>query len=121
MNKVFLTNTDIIEIIAVGDQSIESIDELANKALDLIDVQSSAGKPALILGNLLQLGATTADARARIVRHAQRKHIDKFALVGTGASLRITGNLVLQATGLGDNAKYFEDYDEAVRWILSND
>jgi len=118
-NKVRLNDQGIIEILVNGDQTVDSVQAMADRATELGDVQQSAGKRILILDNLTMIGAVPPDARKRVVELAKSLPYDKLAMLGKGTAIRLGANLMLQATGRGRYVKYFDDYDKATRWLHS--
>lgn len=116
-NKVFIHTHGLIEIIVNGDQTVESVQAMADMAAELGNQQRDAGKPVLVLDNLLYIGAVPPDARKRVVELAKTLKYDKLAMVGKGTALRLGANLMLQAIGKGKYVKYFDDYNKAVAWL----
>ena len=66
-NRVFITDNDLVEIIVNGDQTFASVQVMGDEALRLSLKQRKAGKRALILDNLLQMGAVPPEARKLVV------------------------------------------------------
>ena len=116
-NRVFINEHDLVEIIVSGDQTVNSVQTMADKAQQLGMRQRQAGKGALVLDNLLGMGNVPPKARQRVVELAKTMDYDKLAMVGKGTVLRLGTNLMLQATGKGQRVRYFEDYDKAVEWL----
>jgi UDP-N-acetylmuramyl pentapeptide synthase len=116
-NRVFINEQGLIEIIVDGDQTVESVQAMADEALRMSLEQRNAGKRALILDNLLHMGNVPPEARRRVVELVKSMDYEKLAMVGKGTILRLGTNLMLQATSKGNRVKYFEDYDKAVLWL----
>ena len=76
-------------------------------------------KPALMLDNLLKMGNVPKNARQKVIERAKTIGYDKLAMVGNSLSMRLSANLVLQAIGRGGKVRYFENYEEAVKWLES--
>jgi len=119
-NKVFVTNEGIVEIQVTGDQTVESVQAMGDRALELATQQQAAGKPALILDNLLAMGAVPAEARKLVVDLVKSNDYDKLAMLGSDPMLKFGANLLLQATGKGERVKYFENRDKCVAWLLAH-
>lgn len=117
-NRVFINSQGIIEIAVVGDQTVDSVRAMGDQALELARQQQQAGKPAVILDNLLQMGAVPSAARKLVVELIKSTDYDKLAMLGSDSVLRVGANLMLQATGKGSKVKYFEDRDACERWLL---
>lgn len=116
-NKVFINSDGIVEILVVGDQTVESVRAMGQQALELSKHQRSKDKPALILDNLLQIGVVPPEARRLVVELVKSTDYDKLAMLGSDRLLRLGANLMLQATGKGQRVKYFEDRDKCVAWL----
>jgi UDP-N-acetylmuramyl pentapeptide synthase len=119
-NKVYLNKHNCIEILVNGDQTAESVQTMADQAVELGNVQRAAGNPILILDNLTKIGAVPPDARKRVVELAKSLQYDKLAMVGKGTAIRLGANLMLQAVGKGRTVKYFDNYDKAIEWLQNN-
>lgn len=117
-NKVFINDKGIIEIHVVGDQTIDSVQAMGDRAYELAEEQRAAGKRAVILDNLMQMGTVPKEARKLVVELAKSDKYDKLAMLGSDKVLRLGANLMLQATGRGNHVKYFEDPDACVAWLL---
>ena len=117
-NRVFINDQDIIEIQVVGDQTVESVQAMGDGALELAAQQRTAGKPVLLLDNLLAMGAVPTAARKLVVDLVKSNDYDKLAMLGSDKVLRIGANLLIQATGRASRVKYFEDRTACETWLL---
>ena len=117
-NKVFLNDKGIIEIIVHGDQTVSSVQAMGDEARRLGARQRLAGKPALVLDNLLHMGNVPVAARKRVVELVRSSDYDRLAMLGSDMLLKIGANLMLQATGRGKYVRYFEDRAAAERWLM---
>jgi hypothetical protein len=118
-NKVFINEDSLVEIQVIGDQTVESVKAMGEQALQLSLKQRAAGKRALILDNLLQMGShVPPEARKTVVELIKSYDYDKLAMLGKGGVLRFGANLMLQATGKGARVKYFDDREKCVAWLL---
>ncbi|HUB93006.1 MAG TPA: hypothetical protein VMB52_00715 [Verrucomicrobiae bacterium] len=117
-NQVFVNDRDVIEIKAVGDQTIDSVQSMADQARELAMHQLKVGKRVMILDDLLGLGAVAEGARDRVVDLVRAGEFDKFAMLGAGEMLRTDADLLLQETGRGGHVKYFEDREACIDWLL---
>jgi hypothetical protein len=100
-NRVFINEQGIIEIHVVGDQTVESIQAMGDRAMELGRKQQAAGKPALILDNLLGIGMVPREGRKLVIDLIKSSDYDRFAMLGSDSILRFGANLMLQATGKG--------------------
>lgn len=116
-NKVYINRDGIIEIEVVGDQTVASVEDMGRQADMLLTAQRAAGKPCLILDNLLQIGAVGPDARKLVVDLGKRMDYDKLAMLGKGGLMRFGTNLMLRATGKSYKLKFFDDRHEATAWL----
>ncbi len=117
--KVNLSNDGIIEILVQGDQTVASVQSLGDEAIRLGQLQVQAGKPCLILDNLVAVGHVPAEARKLVVDLVKSTEYDKLAMVGSNPMIRLGANLMLQATGKGDKVRYFDDRPSAIAWLKS--
>ncbi|HSX35176.1 MAG TPA: STAS/SEC14 domain-containing protein [Candidatus Saccharimonadales bacterium] len=118
-NKVYLDSAGIINIDVIGDQTVESVEQMGKHIEGLITEQRRLGKPSLVLDNLLQMGNVGAEARQMVVDLAKRMDYDRAAMVGKGGLMKFGTNLMLRATGRSYRTKYFEDIAEAKHWLLT--
>jgi len=107
-----------VEIMVVGNQTMESVQAMGEQAIELAEAQRAAGKPSVILDNLLRMGIVPPEARKLVVDLIKSNEYDKLAMLGSDTVLRFGANLMLQATGKGSRVKYFEDRDKCVAWLL---
>ncbi|HSX42673.1 MAG TPA: hypothetical protein VLF59_01155 [Candidatus Saccharimonadales bacterium] len=117
-NRVFINDKDIIEIMVIGNQTVASIQIMGEQAISLAKRQREAGKPALLLDNLLQMGTVPAEGRKRVMELVRSSDYDRLAMFGKDTVLRLGANLILQATGRGDTVRYFEDRSLCEAWLL---
>jgi hypothetical protein len=108
-NEVFINDQDIIEVMVRGDQTIASIEDLSADTLELAASQKAAGKRVAILDNLLGMGAVPPEGRKLVVDLIKSNEYDKLAMLGADNLVRFGANLMLQATGKSQQAKYFDD------------
>lgn len=116
-NNVFINDLGLIEIVVSGDQTVESIQTMGDEAQRLVERQRKDGNPALVLDDVSRIGVVPADARRRVVELAKSVNYQKFAMIGRGTTVRLAANLLLQAIGKSRKVKYFDDHDEAVKWL----
>lgn len=117
MNRVFINTQGLIEIIVDGDQTVESVQKMADKAKKLGIKVTQSGMPLLILDNLLFIGHVPPEARRQVVEQVKTLKYDRLAMVGKGTALRLGANLLLRATGRGNNVRYFDNYEKASEWL----
>lgn len=118
LNKVFLDNDGVINILVVGDQTAESVREMGEKLEFFTRQRRAEGRPVLVLDNLLHMGATDSDARREVGRIARRFDCDRAVMVGGGSlMMRYSTNLMLRAIGRA-NLRYFAAEESARRWLL---
>lgn len=117
-NKVYLDGEGIITIEVIGDQDVASVGAMGKEIESLLAQQRAAGKPCLILDNLLQIGVVGPDARKLVVALGKSLAYDRLAMLGKGGLMRFGANLMLHATGRTDKMRYFDDPIEAHNWLL---
>jgi hypothetical protein len=116
-NRVFLNQDGIIEIMVVGAQNATSIETMGREADALVTQMKAVGKPCLILDNLLQIGPVDAQGRKLVVDLAKRIDYDRAAMLGKGGVMRLGANLMLRAVGQAYRVRYFDDRDQAIKWL----
>jgi len=116
-NRVFLNKDGIIEIMVVGAQNATSIETMGREADALVTQMKAVGKPCLILDNLLQIGPVDAQGRKLVVDLAKRIDYDRAAMLGKGGVMRLGANLMLRAVGQAYRTRYFDDRDQAIKWL----
>lgn len=117
-NRVFINDQGIIEIQVRGDQTVESVQAMGDQTIALSAQQRAAGKRALVLDNLLEMGTVPAEARKRVVDLVESNDYDKLAMLGSNPLLKLGANLLIQATGKGSQVKYFDDRAACNAWLL---
>jgi hypothetical protein len=115
-NKVYLDD-GIIVIEVIGDQDEESVEHMGQEIDALITGQRKLGRPALLLDNLLKIGAVDSDTRKLVVQLAKRLDYDRAAMLGKGGIMRFGTNLMLRATRQSYKLRYFESADDAKSWL----
>ncbi len=118
-NRVFVNDQGIIEIQVVGNQTVNSVQAMGDRTVELAAQQQVAGKPVLILDNLLSMGKVPAEARKRVVDLVKSNDYDKLAMLGSDPILRLGANLLIQATGKGMRVRYFDDRKKCDAWLLN--
>jgi hypothetical protein len=118
LNKIQLSADGFIEVWVVGDQTTETVREMGEKVAHYIAELRAAGRPVLVLDNLLHMGYTGSDARREVARLARTLHFDRVAMAGGDSLiLRYGTNLMLRAIGR-PNIRYFASLDSAREWLL---
>ena len=119
-NKVFLNDDDIVEIHVVGDQTHDSVMAMGAATEKLLTKLAAQNKIGLILDDITALGATDTAARQTVSQLARTLPFAKTAMVGDGGKLiRVGTEFLLQAIGMGSKIKYFENRDDAIKWLKS--
>jgi len=101
----------------VGAQNATSIETMGREADALVTQMKAVGKPCLILDNLLQIGPVDAQGRKLVVDLAKRIDYDRAAMLGKGGVMRLGANLMLRAVGQAYRTRYFDDRDQAIKWL----
>jgi 1-aminocyclopropane-1-carboxylate deaminase/D-cysteine desulfhydrase-like pyridoxal-dependent ACC family enzyme len=117
VNKVYVNSDGLLEIWVVGDQTAESVGEMGEKLVYYVQLLRGQHRPVLILDNLIQMGATTSEARREVARIAKTLDYDRAAMVGDGSAFMRHGtNLMLRAIGRS-NVRYFGNLETATKWL----
>lgn len=118
-NRVFLGEKGFIEVHVVGDQTEESVQEMGDEIISLLDALRAQHKQVLILDDITAMKDVTKEGRQRVVSLAKTLDYDKAAMLGTNNTLlRLGTNLMLRATGRGAKVKYFDKRKDAINWLL---
>ena len=118
-NEVYLNAHGIVEFVVRGDQTPASINRMADDADILMQQQRTAGKPAVMLDNLIEMGKVSYAGRRAVVQRAKDIDYDKLAFVINDAVIRLAAGLIVRAIGKGDKVRYFASYDDAIKWLTS--
>ncbi len=118
-NKVFLHKDGYIEIQVRGDQTVASVQTMGEASRLLGVSRRAEGRPALVLDNLLEIGAVPVEARQPVMELVKSTDYDKLAMLGSGGMLKLGANLILHATGRGSRVRYFDDRAKAIIWLKS--
>jgi hypothetical protein len=120
VNKVFLDDQGLLNISVIGDQSEETVREMAEKTLCYITLLRREHRPVLILDNIIMMGHATSDARREVGRFAKALDYDWGVMVGGGSlAMRYGTNLMLRAIGRS-NLRYFTAIEPARRWLAGS-
>lgn len=120
-NHVFINDQGIIEIHVVDDQTTDTVQKTVERAREFAAEIRAEGKKVLVIDNLLRMGSIPTEARKLTVELIKHSDFDKFTMMGSGTLLRLGSNLMLQATGKGNQVKYFEDLKKCTAWLLSDE
>ncbi len=118
-NEVSLTSSGIVEFIVRGDQTPESINKMADTANRLMKKQRLAGKPAIMLDDLTEMGRVSPSGRSIVVQRAKEIDYDKLAFVINDAPIRLVSNLIIRAINKGDKVRNFATSEDAVKWLIA--
>jgi hypothetical protein len=117
-NKVYSDDQGVIVIEVIGDQTVESVEQMGREVQSLITEKRGAGKPVLLLDDLSQMGKVGPDARKKVVQLASDFDYDRGAMTGKGGGvMRFGTNLMLRATGRGYRLRYYEKATDAREWL----
>lgn len=118
-NEVFINKHGMVEIKVRGDQTVATVQAMADEAVRFAMELRKKKQPVLILDNLLEIGEVPVGARRRVAELIKSSKYDKLAMLGSGTLLKIGANLILQATGRGKYVHYFDNRTEAINWLKS--
>lgn len=118
-NSVILNKDGIVEIIVVGNQTVETVTQMGKEAKHLLDELGRQGRPQLVLDDITKLGTTDIAARKEVSLLAHNLPYKRAAMLGDGSVvMRIAANLLLHGIGKGHSVHYFEDRAKAIKWLL---
>lgn len=119
-NKVFINDQGLLEIHVVGDQTYDTVMQMGQEMKRLIAELESQHKPVLVLDDVTRMERTNTGARQAVNHIARTFSYKKAAMVGSSAPLMRYGTmLLLQAIGMGQKIKYFDDQQAAIDWLKS--
>ena len=116
-NRVYVTDDDIVELIVVGDQTVDSVHAMGDRAGELGRKQWADGKPSLLLDNLNQMGNVPPNVLSHVIQIARKLNYDKLAMVSGNKIIKATSNTVLAAIGKLGKVRFFDNRDAAVKWL----
>ena len=117
-NEVFLNNSGLIEQIYVGDQTGQTVTQLADKTKEIIQLLLTNKKPVIILVDLSKLGKSTSDSRKAALEALKNIHYDKVALFGLNSYTKYISSFIIAASGNSSKVKLFDTKQEAKKWLL---
>jgi hypothetical protein len=118
-NKVFINPDDKInEVILIGDQTSEMIDEVLTETMRLdIELMRLHGR-VVTLFDLREIGNFDDLVVKSALRGMKTINFDKVAIVGaTHISKNVLQPIIL-LSGKQEKVLFFDDRDEAVEWLV---
>lgn len=117
-NKVFINPDDKInEVILIGDQTSEMIDEVLTETMKLdIELMRMHGR-VVTLFDLREIGNFDDSVVKSALRGMKTINFDKVAIIG---ATHIGKNLlqpIILLTGKEKRVLFFDERDEAVEWL----
>lgn len=120
-NKVFINKNSIIECQVVGDQTVESINDMGQQIIRLLDELKQQHFPLLILDDLTNIGRVPSEGRKGVVNLVKTLEYERLAMLGNSGLLRVGVNLIARAAGKKDKKmRYFTDRSQAIDWLKGN-
>jgi hypothetical protein len=110
----------IILLTQRGYQTAASVVQFEDQINTLTVQRHQEGKKALILVDMSGVSGHDPDAREQ-ARKSIKGEYDGLAIFGSDLSVRMVVNWIIQVIGQGDRIKFFDDRDEAVRWLHSHE
>lgn len=118
-NKIFVDEQGVLVIQTTGPQTEASVSAMGDQLRETIARLQSEHKPILVLDDITQLGAVPPAARKLVVSLGRTLYYDRLVMLGKkGSIIRIGANLLLGAMGKSSKARYFDDRDQAMDWLL---
>ena len=116
-NKVFLDNSGLIEQIYVGNQTGQTITQVANKTKEIIQLLLTNEEPIIVLVDLSKLGKSTSDSRKAALEALKNTTYDKVALFGLSPYTKYLSSFIIAASGNGSRVKLFDTKQKAKKWL----
>ncbi|MDB5178244.1 MAG: hypothetical protein JWN01_187 [Patescibacteria group bacterium] len=120
-NSVVLHPEGYIEVILVGDQNYQTIEESGNQCKELIGRLKYEQKPLLGLINLSREKNFSTGANKSALEIMDDIIYDRVAMFGGNQVLDEVAKLIIKALGKDDQTMVFETREEAVAWLLMKD
>lgn len=120
-NEVHIIENDIVEIIYHGEQNAEAVNEL-NKAVLLIAKEyKEKNKKLLLLGCMEDIQSTTSLARRNSSEAINNLPFEKAAVYGASVFIKYLSKLVLFATGKANVVQFFDNRQQAIKWLMTEE
>lgn len=115
-NKVFLDEQGVIWNIYLGEQTPESVHNVGNKTVKIIEHEGVTVKGILVDNTNARFDeASTAQG----YKETQRVNSHKIAFIGANRATKIAINLMSGALGTETTTRYFEQPKLAIIWLLA--
>lgn len=116
-NRVYVNEDDVVELVVVGNQTVESINKMGEEAGRLGRQQWADGKPSLFLDNLFDVGKVGPSGMRTVIHLGKTLKYDKLAMVSNKRAIIATSNVVLRAIGKLGEVRFFDNREDAVKWL----
>lgn len=117
MNKAFLNEEGIIEVIYVGRQTFKKVTKTAGLTMVLRDKLLKEKKKLKVLADLSKITSIAPDALIAAADSMKTKHPTKSALFGGSALINGLAGILISATGKAKDIMIFETRKEAEKWL----
>ena len=121
-NKVFSNHADKInEVILIGDQTSEMIDQVLTETMKLdIELERLHGRVATLF-DLREIGHYDHLVVNAAMRGMKTINFDKVAILGISQVGKDLLQPIIAMTGKDKNVYFFDDRDEAIKWLAQVD
>lgn len=120
-NSVQLHSDGYVEVILVGDQNFQTIEESGLQCKELIGRLDYEHKPLLGLIDLSREKNFSTGANKATMQVMSDINYDRIAMFGGNKLLNEVAELITKALGKDDHTRIFETREEAVAWLLMRD
>jgi hypothetical protein len=119
-SKVFINSQGIVEVQVVGILTYALVMTIGEEIKQHLQTAAEQHKPCVVLNDLTQLGMIDSSARRAVIQLAHTLPYKKAVMLSDGSPMvRYPMKYLLQAIGMRKKIKYFENRDEAVKWLFN--
>lgn len=118
-NKNFIGSDGIIHNVYDGDQSAETLNQLAEEMPKLTRQLRRQSKKVLILTDITKLGRISLPGRVLGVKIIKNTDFDKVAIFGPSFMEKTIFEVVANLVGRGLTIRYFNNEKDARAWLTS--
>lgn len=108
----------ILNSIYHGDQTADTINEIAEAVKPMIAEMRANKKKVLILINLADIHNQTAAARKAALDQIDDLDYDKIAIYGANIFIKKVVEFLIASAGKREKVQYFNTEEEARKWLL---
>ena len=115
-NKITIDDDNIIRCTIQNNHTESEAESIFNR----IEQISQNSQNTMILIDINKIKITTSGSRKFYVNaiSTESEFIKTLAFLGSGVKPRVIANFIIQGIKKKDKVRYFEDEEEAVKWLM---